>query len=182
MNPSAQNESTAPLFQLCLRITHPTIDPTEITRRLELEPEHTINAGADISGDGVRRLHTESYWIAELSMPTLEAMRAAALAAPAEKTGRGKTTRKQQEQQILGMQFVSLSKEDLPFITGAKGYDIFIFACLKRLESQRKFLQKINQEGGSITLLIQRRDHDRPVSMKQTLGRLADLGIELEID
>jgi hypothetical protein len=185
MKSNVRTDSSAPLFQLCLRIKHPTIDPDEITRTLGLEPEHSINAGTAVSGEGVRRLHCESYWIAQLSMPTMESLRDAAakrLGLIRETQRRKAPSRQAQEAMILGMAFAEWRKEDLAIVHNATGYDIFIFTCLKRLEDHGDFFRRINHEGGSVTLIVQRPDYDRPVSIKQTLGRLAELGIELEID
>jgi hypothetical protein len=59
----------APAFELSLRIRHPSIDPAEISRELQLQPEHSFRAGeprTSSSGLAATALHAESYWLASL--------------------------------------------------------------------------------------------------------------------
>ncbi len=56
--------------RLFLRIRHPTMDPREITRALAIEPIQTVAAGA-VTESGVHRLHSESYWIAQLPVASM---------------------------------------------------------------------------------------------------------------
>ena len=56
-------------FELTLRIRHPSIDPDEISRELQLEPEHSFRAGEpreSSSGIAAAAVHAESYWLAAL--------------------------------------------------------------------------------------------------------------------
>ncbi len=56
-------------FQLSLRIRHPSMDPAEITRELDIEPEHSFRSGQprhSKSGLTTASVHTETYWLAPL--------------------------------------------------------------------------------------------------------------------
>lgn len=64
MHPSARSPSAASRLQLHLCIKHPRLDPSDITRALAIEPEHTLPAG--------RHASSECYWVAPLSLPMLE--------------------------------------------------------------------------------------------------------------
>jgi hypothetical protein len=54
---------------MSLRIRHPSVEPTDITRTLGIEPQHTWRAGDARRGpDGqpLEGLYRESYWIGRL--------------------------------------------------------------------------------------------------------------------
>lgn len=56
-------------FTMSLRIRHPHIDPAEITRRLDIVPQHTWRAGdprLDPSGGELKGEYRESYWMGRL--------------------------------------------------------------------------------------------------------------------
>jgi hypothetical protein len=56
-------------FMMSLRIRHPRIDPTEITRILGIEPQHIWSAGElrrDSVGDEIGGSHRETYWMGRL--------------------------------------------------------------------------------------------------------------------
>ena len=60
-------------FQLSLRIRHPSIDPQSISRELQIEPEHSFQAGQPRqlrSSVAPATVHTESYWLAALNPAT----------------------------------------------------------------------------------------------------------------
>lgn len=163
MKASPQSKSAEPTFQLFLRIKHPVLDPDEVTETIGLQPEHAVKAGRSVSRSGVERLHSESYWIASLRTLWDED--------PA--PGDPLLARMAPSQAQLLMK---------RFTMDASGYDAFILLWLRRLGEQQALLKRINDEGGSVTLVIQRADHDRPVSVRESLLRLAELGIGLEID
>ncbi len=57
-------------FQLSLRIRHPSMDPTQISKELGIEAEHSFRAGQprhSKSGIAPATVQTESYWLATLS-------------------------------------------------------------------------------------------------------------------
>ncbi|WP_129776817.1 hypothetical protein [Peristeroidobacter soli] len=142
------------------------MDPREITRALAIEPIQTIAAGA-VTESGVHRLHSESYWIAQLPIASMselvEGYRAGGLsAAPA----------------------LPSNKEELFALVGATEWDARILLRIKelRLDANQKFLQQLIIEGGSIALLVDRGEQRFPFVIKRALPKLAQLGIELEID
>jgi hypothetical protein len=56
-------------FTISLRIRHPSIDPTTITRTLGVEPQHTWQAGEarrTPGGETLEGVHHESYWMGRL--------------------------------------------------------------------------------------------------------------------
>jgi hypothetical protein len=151
--------------QLFLRIKHPSLDPAEITRTLDIEPERAIAAGANVSSTGVRRLHSESYWIAKL--PTTSMMELA------KRAREGLAT----HETPLG-----LSRDDLIALMGATVQDVPILFRLRRLEVHQEFFDRINRDGGSVTLIVDRDETVRPIVLKLALKKLAELGIAIEID
>jgi hypothetical protein len=152
-------------LQLFLRIKHPSLDPAEITRTLDIEPERAIAAGADVSSTGVRRLHTESYWIAQLPTTSMREL--------AKRAREGFAAR----ETALG-----LSREDVVALMGATAQDLPILFRLRQLEVHKEFFDRINRDGGSITLIVDRDETVRPLVLKMALEKLAELGLALEMD
>lgn len=66
-------------FTIALRIRHPNIEPTEVTRNLGIEPQHAWRAGEprrDVAGTEISGSYRESYWMARLmAKPELAADR-----------------------------------------------------------------------------------------------------------
>jgi hypothetical protein len=62
-------------FQLSLRIRHPSIDPEEISRRLDIDAEHSFRAGEprEAGRSTVMPVHAESYWLGTLEPSKLVA-------------------------------------------------------------------------------------------------------------
>jgi hypothetical protein len=66
-----------PGFSVSVRIRHPNADPADLTRHIGLEPQHCWRAGdrrpatADGSSSDTYR---ETYWLAQLSLPSSEAL------------------------------------------------------------------------------------------------------------
>jgi hypothetical protein len=167
MKTSSSRKLSQPLMEMFLRIKHPTLDPDTITETLGLEPEECIKAGTTASKTGSRRLHSESYWIADLTVPSLAEMARWELDAP--------------EAFTRGV-FPQQGRVELKQLVGATEYDFFILGWLRRLESKQAFFNEVNQAGGSATLLIQRNDENAPISLRKSLRKLDELGIGLEID
>ena len=60
-------------FQLSLRIRHPSMDPTDLSREFKIEAEHAYRAGDPRtlrSGIALGSVHTESYWLGALDPVT----------------------------------------------------------------------------------------------------------------
>jgi hypothetical protein len=67
-------------FQLSLRIRHPSIDPAQISRELQIDPEHCFRAGDPREPSrniAVTPVHAESYWLATLDPTALAAGKSA---------------------------------------------------------------------------------------------------------
>lgn len=156
-----QQESAAP--ELFLRIKHPTLTPEEITEELGIEPEHAVHAGRAESRSGVQRLHSECYWL-------------------------GRLPRRTKQEMLMGVRTLSrhdgyptFTKEELLELRDATNFDVCVRDALQPLIAKKAFLHVLKREG-SIALLVQRTDRDRPLTMHASLKRLAELGITLEID
>jgi hypothetical protein len=55
-------------FQLSLRIRHPSLDPSELSRELNMEAAHCFRAGDPrASRTGIASVHPESYWLGALN-------------------------------------------------------------------------------------------------------------------
>ena len=171
MNPQSLSDSAEYSFQLLLRIRHPSLDAEEVTRALDLEPEHAANAGRSISPSGKESLHSETYWLATLPTPTLHEMSAWVV-----------------EPQVIASNVVraipGLSKEARAALgQTASIYDLHLLWWLKKLDSKTAFLKRINEEKGTVTLVLQRTNRSVPFTITPTLARrLVDIGADFEID
>jgi hypothetical protein len=154
-------------LQLFLRVKHPGIDPADISRELNVEPEYANRAGASVSERGVKRLYSESYWLASLPVRSIQE-----LASWASSSGLKPSAPSTAAQ---------LSSLRSAHATGVHGMQILLW--LKTLEARASFLKRLNDEGGSITLVVQRPDRDAPFVVSPAVSqRLAQLEIGLEIE
>jgi hypothetical protein len=151
--------------QLFLRIRHPALDPQEITRALAIEPIQTVACGSSVEGV-VRRVHSESYWIAQLPTASMREL--------VEKYHGG----------AQDLSIVQMSREDALALGGGTEWDVRILLQLREItaDERRGFLQRLIREGGSVTLLIERGEQRSPFAIKRAITKLAELGIELEVD
>src|SRR5262245_52995607 len=163
---AAARKSEMPRIRLFLRIKHPDIDPAEISRALEVEPEHAHQAGATVSSRGVRKIHSDTYWLAELQVSSIKELWGQLPLRP-----------------IGQPEHVPPSVAELRSAQASGLYDLQLSLSLVKLESRRPFIQRIVAEGGSVTLVLQRADRNAPLTIGPGLARrLADLEIRLEID
>lgn len=169
MKTSSSRKLDQPLMEMFLRIKHPSLDPDTITETLGLEPEECIKVGTSASKSGGRRLHSESYWIADLTVPSLAEL------ARWEGESPGVT-------RLSGGVFSQQARIELKQLLDATEHDFLILGWLKRFENKQAFFKELNQAGGSATLLIQRNDQSIPISLRRSLGELDALGIGVEID
>lgn len=166
MKPARSNPQPETVdWELFLRIKHPTLDPADISAALDIEPEESIAAGPQVSSSGVRRLHNETYWIARLATVSFADVAA--------------RMREGKHQAELMAQF---SREEVLGLMGASTHDMSILMRLKRFERTRAFFERINRDGGSVTLIVDRSEREQPVVLNRCLAKLAELGIALEID
>lgn len=153
-----------PEFELFLRIKHPVIDPAIITDTLGLKPEDLRAAGPTVSKQGLQTLHSESYWIAPLPILSAESGLSNLRSLYAASTA------------------LALTKQDIIAMAGTSRFEMLLVTGLKLLDAHKEFLQRLNKEGGSVTLLIQRHDGTLTSLHWQTLKRLAELGIGIELN
>lgn len=155
------SDSPAPAFGLSLRIRHPSIDPAEISRELQLEPEHCFRAGEprnSSSGLAATATHAESYWLAALNPFAPLSPFAAQLPSTAVEALRSRTT---------------------------LGLDLALSLCATHLARRHaEFFHRIVADGGQIGLLIEvAPDEVRSFSIPPAIGRaLSELGIALEFE
>jgi hypothetical protein len=166
MKPARSNPQTEIVdWELFLRIKHPSLDPADISAALDIAPEESIAAGPQVSSSGVRRLHNETYWIARLATFSL-----------AEAAARVRSGERQAEL------MATFNREELLALMGASTHDMSILMRLKRFEATRAFFERINRDGGSVTLIVDRGEREQPVVLNRCLAKLAELGIALEVD
>jgi hypothetical protein len=148
------SDTPAPAFGLSLRIRHPSIDPQEISRELQLEPEHSFRAGEprnSSSGLAATATHAESYWLSALNpfinASPFEGLRARAGQPPGLDTA-------------LALCATHLARRHAPFFS------------------------RVIAEGGQIGLLVEvAPDAVRAFSIAPAVSRtLAELGISLEFE
>jgi hypothetical protein len=149
-------------LQLFIRIKHPSLAPAEISNLLDMEPEEAVAAGLGESSTGVRRLHSETYWIARL--PTTSAFFEAA---------------KHSKEGFLDGSASLMTKAEVVEMMDATLHDVPILASLKCFDSHQEFFARINRDGGSVTLIVDR--DEQPLVLKHALKKLATFGIALEL-
>ncbi len=150
-------------FQISLRIRHPSIDPAEISAALQLEAEHSFQAGSTYrSSAGNERVRTETYWLAALEA---DVWRSETLAQDISDPIRCA---------VATLRMAAAS----PQIAMAVGVGF-----LRRLNHSREFLKRLRDEGGSVSVLIQLSPEAGPLSIDPMASKLlAELGVMLEID
>jgi len=187
MKANPQKKIGMPL-QLFLRIKHPSLDPRKISDALGIDPEHAMCAGESISAAGKRTLHSESYWIAQLSTAVLpmtvttEILRDyKALASTASVEDRKVIQQRLFERNAYTLQ--GLTKDDVLDMIGASPIELLIVPWLRKFAVQTQFFTLINADGGSVTLVVQLRNGEYPLRIRPMLSRrLANAGIALEVD
>ena len=115
-------------FRLSLHIRHPSIDPGEISRELQIDAEQSFTAGQPRKSRTLTSttVHTESYWVGMMT-PEFPA-----------RTG---SWWAQMDENIRGALFGSLST-------------MLSWSCTRLVMGHRDFLRRIIAEGGRIRLLV----------------------------
>jgi hypothetical protein len=107
-------------------------------------------------------LHSETYWIGRLAVPSVDEL-----------------VKKVREQALS--QQPALGKEEFAHVMGSSMHDVRIMSQLTSFERNKAFFDRINREGGSITLIIDSGEAERPIVLNKTLRKLAELGMALEV-
>lgn len=151
-------------FEMSLRIRHPSLNPAEISRELQLEAAHSFAAGqprealADKTSSAV---YGESYWLARLDFTAAHpAMFPSGFKLP-ETSG--------------------LADERRAF--AARDLDSALTLCVQFLRRHAKFMQRIQAEHGDINLLVELSRSARGFTLKPPVCRvLHDLQITIEFE
>ncbi len=167
-------ETRAAPIQLSIRIRHPSIDPQEISAALDLEPEHFFKAGEARTPRAkglIAGRHTQSYWLAPVTAKTWsEQIEPSFLAAIAARNP--------------GWKSALLEEEWRKAIQGLRDENVeaVLLYFLMRLNSHQAFLQRIQADGGdvSLILLIERESAADFTLPPSVCGQLAQLGVSID--
>lgn len=168
------SESNAAPIQMSLRIRHPAIDPQEISDALELEPEHCFRAGdprTATTEPGRVGQHAQTYWLASVTTESwVNPIEPAFLATIAERTA-GRNV-------VFSAENLRAATKDFKI----SGIESVLMYLLRRLNVRHSFLQRLQNEGGDVSLLIvieraSAGDFALPLSV---LRLLVHLGISIE--
>lgn len=180
MKPQRLSEEAVRPFQVSLRVRHPSLDPAEISKALELEPEHCFKAGEPRHEGGRRGTHPQTYWLAPVDMEQLlqgdpsflkyfEDQALEHSGAAAEKAAA-----------------VELSFRQAAARQGSSQLEGLIFSLLARLNLRQEFLARVQREGGDISVLVLAdpgavRNFNLSLPMARFLAKL-NIEVEFEFD
>jgi hypothetical protein len=155
-------------FQLSLRIRHPSLDPSELSREFKIEPVHSFRAGdprSSRSGLAPASVHAESYWLGALNVVGPAGGSAASLSIP---------------EPFLEMM---ASRKVWATPTNSLGWALFLIAR-QFFTAHTAILHRIRSEGGQIALLVTLlRGEVSGFSLSPEVGRvLSDLGVAVEFE
>ncbi len=131
-------------FELVLRVRHPSMDPAEISRVLQIDAEHCFKAGdlrrASNDTTAVRRaagpsVHSETYWLATLNPGSWPADLSYGELTSSYATARSGETVNEMAKMIMGRALA---------------------VCASRsLRPHAEFFRRIQDEGGQVGLLVE---------------------------
>ena len=126
------SEPTRRRFQLSVRIRHPSMDPDEISRELNIEAEHSFRAGdRRPSRSGLPdSVYPESYWIGVLK----PGQRVIDVAFP-------------------GVPWSQMVQQQLDSAIGSLGWTLSLSAP-RFFKTHAQVLRRILSEGGQVSLLV----------------------------
>jgi hypothetical protein len=168
------SEESATPVQLSLRVRHPTIAPDEISAAFGVSPEHCFRAGdprTDHSRGRRSGQHTQTYWLAIVT--------AEWWADPIDPAFLSVIAARYPEHNV------AVSAENLRKATQnsrLRTVETLLFYCLQRLNTRHAFLERIQSDGGDVSLLLlmardSAADFTLPVAMTRMLVKM---GISLE--
>lgn len=158
-------------FELAMRIRHPNLDPAEISRELELEPEHSFRAGDprnSSSGIAAAAVHAESYWLCHLDLTKLPTPIGGLLE---ERVGTKRDRTRMAEDRFRAVVGDSLG------VTLSMCVSFFV-------RSHKAFLRRVQTEGGKVSLIVEVAATNLPgFKLTPQVSRgLSDLGITVEFE
>jgi hypothetical protein len=128
-------KSDPPPFQLSLRIRHPSMDPADLSRELNMEAVHFFRAGdprPQRSGIAPASVHAESYWLGAIDPNKWPAD---ILSFP-------------------GHSLLQIAQEHLS-VTAINSFGWALSLCATWFfHSHAEFLRRIRSDGGQISLLV----------------------------
>jgi hypothetical protein len=151
-------------FELSLRIRHPSIDPSDLSRQIGIEATHSFRAGEprqSRSHATSASVYGESYWLGILDPTSWPAA-----------TGSSGFT---------GLELANKELEQA--VTRSPGWALSVTA--RRLfRSNAALLERIRQEGGQVSLLVAlSADTVDGFSLTPEISRIfSDLGITIEFE
>ncbi len=166
MQEATPSDSRADAFQLSLRVRHPSMDPAEISRTFNIEPEHSFRAGGPRSsstGVASASVHSESYWLGVLK-PTSRLAELPGLSQPAD-------------------HWTKVAQRQIAVATRSLGWALSLSTSLF-LGTHADVLRRIRSEGGEVTLLVTVASGDvGSFTLAPEASRiLGDLGIAVEFE
>ena len=114
-------------FRLALRVRHPSLDPTELSRAFRIEPEYSYRAGSvrtSRNSTTPASVYSESYWVGKLAAT---------------------------DQSFAGTQ--RIAQRQLAMAKGNLTWALAL-SCGQFLKAQADLLRSIRAEGGEVTLLV----------------------------
>jgi hypothetical protein len=154
-------------FEISLSIRHPTIDPDEISRTLDIQPIEAFRAGDPRpcgSGGMETRVHGDTYWVAVFSPDTWLA---------------------QSRVQFFPEEAMRALRRNLRLGGLGRLLEVRLATVCEHLRArQREFLQRLHAEGGRIALRVTLSPREvTSFTLPVAAGRaLTELGIAIEFD
>jgi len=148
-------------FQLSLRIRHPSLDPNELSRELNIEAAHCFRAGDPrASRSGIASVHPESYWLGALNTANW----------PVDVT-------------VPGVQSWATPQERLGVLPVGNLGSVLSLST-RFFTAHAGTLRRISSEGGQVSLLITAHSTELSgFSLAPAVSRVfSDLGITLEFE
>lgn len=153
-------------FQLSLRIRHPSIDPDEISRQLQLEPDHCFMAGEPReSSSGLATtasVYNQTYWLSTIDPTLLPDDMSLSAGIPA------------LERVRAIVRAMDLTGVDT-------GVALIVMRLLRR---HAAFIHRLRSEGGEVSLLIElSAKRARGFTLTPEVSRtLSELGIAIDFE
>jgi hypothetical protein len=149
------------LFQLSLRIRHPSLDPADLSREFRIEAEHSFRAGEprpSRSGLAPASVHAESYWLGALNP-------ASWIRLP------------------FGDPGLQLVQQGLGAVV-SRSLGSALSLCARFLSLHAELLHRIRAEGGQISLLVSVPAGEvSSFSLAPEVSRMfGELGVALEVE
>jgi len=169
--PSPSDDPVVP-FEISLRIRHPSIDPAEVSRALDLEPIEAFRAGDPRPG-GVRALeksiHAETVWVAVLGPESWPVRIPAPGAEPS-------------MLRAMRAEYLRAMRRNLRLASGLLDWAL-AWTCARLRARHADFVQRIRAEGGEVALLVMISPREvRSFSLLPAVGAaLTELGISIEL-